>query len=143
MRTNCFIRSVVSAAVLSAGMLPVLAQADSAVVNDRLPYSSVVTELPKLDAPFLRDGVVVPPSNIRQVQPGLTQDQVRALLGEPVAQERDGQALQWDYNLKLRTGEQRRDYLVCQYKVLFGQSSDVVTGTAWRRPQCKALAEQG
>src|SRR5690606_36382585 len=99
----------------------------------------VEAELQKLDTPFLRDGVVVDLQLFDNIQPGVSAQQVTEQLGEPVDTTRGISRTEWDYNLKLRTGELRRDFLVCQYKVAFDADNPVET-TVWRRPQCQELA---
>lgn len=103
-----------------------------------LSYTDVDMRLPDFKAPFVRDGVVTQPSRFRSIVAGLPQQQVRAVLGEPLRQHEGGQGLEWDYNFKMRMVSSE-NFLVCQYKVVF-DAQQHVRETVWRRRQCENLA---
>ncbi|HEM7189327.1 TPA: outer membrane protein assembly factor BamE [Providencia rettgeri] len=128
--------TLISAAVLSLSASVAIAQVNNTSVNTDLSYSNVTTELQQLDSPFLREGINIQVSNIHRVRPGLSVAEVSGLLGTPV----ERKSHEWDYNLNLQL-EDGRNLLVCQYKVVFDENG-IVTETAWRRQQCKMLADR-
>lgn len=100
-----------------------------------LEYSNVSMDLPDYDEPFQRDGRRLPTAQILSVVPGVTADQVRERLGEPLSTEDGARGQEWNYNLKLDIADE--DYIVCQYKVVFEADNQTVRETSWRRYQCR------
>lgn len=98
-------------------------------------FEDIVLEPSQFQSGFLRDGMFVPAQELVQVVPGLTQEEVRSLLGSPIAGSTDGW---WFYNINLPL-EGLDDYLVCQYRVTLQDAR--VTAVDWRRPQCNARYE--
>ncbi|SHE75749.1 SmpA / OmlA family protein [Lampropedia hyalina DSM 16112] len=149
MKKSMVFRAVVAAAVCAAASTAGWAQqvqpaTTGPVLDSSLSYERVEATVPELDEPFRRIGQLADLGKIHAVQPGTSAQQVQALLGEPLpaAQGGGGKGNEWDYNWNLRTGEQRKDFIVCQYKVVFDTAKDEVVETAWRRRQCKALADE-
>src|SRR5690606_11585581 len=95
-------------------------------------FEDIAVEPSQLESGFLRDGMFVPVEELVQVEPGMNQEEVRALLGSPVTGSTDGW---WFYNINLPL-EGIDDYLVCQYRVTL--ESGTVTAVDWRRRQCVA-----
>lgn len=89
-----------------------------------------------MHAPFVRDGLVSDPSRFAAVKAGLTQAQVRSMLGEPLRRQGAG-AKAWEYNFQIRM-PQSQNYLVCQYKILFDEK-DLLSAAVWRRRQCAQI----
>lgn len=81
------------------------------------------------------------PKGFRQVQAGLTAQQIQSMLGQPLKQTQGSQGLEWDYNFKFLM-PQSQNYLVCQYKVVFeGDQAEKVRESVWRRHQCLDLVQ--
>lgn len=136
--STMFVTAALMAGVAGAG-LPSVALGQSNPVDrvsnpSEYKYSDVDTSLRKLHEPFLRDGVVIEPQRFRSITTGLDAAQVQALIGAPVQRS----ARTWDYNFKFKM-PQSENYLVCQYKVVFG-ADQAVSSTAWRRRQCQQIA---
>lgn len=103
-----------------------------------LDYADVEVTPKEMSPPFVRQGLVVEPQRLERIRPGLSQAEVRSLLGDPLNNGRArGQA--WDYDIRLRM-PQSQNYLVCQYKVVF-DGRQLVRDTVWRRRQCEQIAE--
>ena len=51
---------------------------------DKLEYTDVRVGWPDFKEPFVRDGIVSKPEGFRQVQAGLTAQQIQSMLGQPV-----------------------------------------------------------
>lgn len=117
-------------------------QAQAARHNPDLPYDNVSSELTELEEPFLREGKLVNTSRIHEVRKGLTPEQVKEWLGDPIAVHYLEDRTEWDYNLNLSVGEQGSNVIVCQYKVLFDETGETVGEATWRRRQCKLLADR-
>lgn len=102
---------------------------------DGFDYDDIRVGKPEFDEPFQRDGRVLPPERILQVAPGISADQVRGLLGNPLRTGQGPRGPEWDYNLKLDLAD--HDFIVCQYKVVFDADGEHVAETVWRRYQCR------
>lgn len=100
-----------------------------------LDYEDVEASPSEMGPPFLREGLIADPQRLAAIRPGVSQAEVRSVLGEPLAVRgsRD-----WDYDVKLML-PQSQNYLVCQYKVRFDDQQRV-RETIWRRRQCERLA---
>ena len=107
----------------------------------KLEFTDVRVGWPDFKEPFVRDGVVSKPQGFRQVQAGLTAQQIQAMLGQPLKQSQGARGLEWDYNFKFLM-PQSENYLVCQYKVVFeGDQAEKVRESVWRRRQCLDLVQ--
>ena len=104
---------------------------------DKLDYTNVDALRPDFDDPFLRDGVVRRPEALGRIGPGLTAEQVRRQLGEPLREQQGRRGKEWDYNVKFAMPAST-NYLVCQLKVVL--DGETVRETVWRRRQCLDLA---
>lgn len=67
---------------------------------------------------WLKEGTFVNLANLRQVAPGVSKDQLYALLGQPHFKEGMVGVREWDYIFNFRTG-QANEFATCQYKVIF------------------------
>ncbi len=104
---------------------------------EALNYPDVVLGVSDLTERFQRDGPVQVQRFFAAVRLGMAQAEIRSLLGEPLWQGRSG-AREWNYNFKFQMPDSA-NYLVCQYKVVFG-ADELVSETVWRRRQCQQLA---
>lgn len=138
---NKVTRAAASASLLAflfAGAAPVMAQSNPVdpVSNPKALNYDDVGVLPKeMNPPFVRRGQVIEPSQLDGIKPGATRDAVRATLGDPV---RTDGAVSWDYDVQFKMPESE-NYLVCQYKIVFG-ADELVSEMVWRRRQCMELA---
>ncbi|SFQ87399.1 Outer membrane protein OmpA [Halopseudomonas formosensis] len=110
-----------------------LQQGDGEPVRQPSDFDDVAVVFKDLGPGYVRQGAVIPVPTIAQVSPGLSREEVRALLGNPV---KEVDQRWWVYNISLPLAA-RHDYLVCQYGIAFDPAGQV-TGTRWRRPQCDA-----
>ncbi|CAG2156837.1 OmpA family protein [Cupriavidus numazuensis] len=88
---------------------------------------------PKAEAAWPKEGTFPELENLRMIRPGMTKDQLFALLGRPHFNEGFGH--EWDYLFKFRTGN-GDEVMTCQYKVLF--DSKKLTGSVYWRPDACA-----
>lgn len=72
-------------------------------------------------------------TNLREVQPGLTRNQVMALIGEPHFGEGTGNVREWNYlfNFRSADGQVRQ----CEYKVLFDKDA-IARSFYWNPASC-------
>ncbi|MGO4396133.1 outer membrane protein assembly factor BamE [Variovorax sp. M-6] len=141
--TTSPLASAILAAALLCAAAPGLARdnpVDPVSNPDKLSYHDVEARRPDFKEPFLRDGVVSQPERFQAVKAGLPQAQVQAMLGQPLNQQSGPRGTEWDYNFKFLM-PQSRNYLVCQYKVVFDESQ-AVREAVWRRQQCLDLARR-
>ncbi len=138
-KTTSFVATALLAAGLCAGTVGAAFAKERNPVDrvsnqHALKYTNVAIAPHDMKEPFVRDGIVTEPKHFAMVKPGLTQTQIRAMLGEPLRQ----QGSQWDYNFQFRL-PQSQNFMVCQYKVVF-DAQQLVRDTVWRRRQCQQLA---
>lgn len=103
-----------------------------------LDYADVEVTPKEMSPTFVRQGLVVEPQRLKSIKPGLSQAEVRSLLGDPLSRDRS-RGQEWAYDIKLKI-PQSQNYLVCQYKVVF-DGNQLVRDTVWRRRQCEQIAE--
>ncbi len=96
-----------------------------------LEYPSIKMDIPDYDEPFQRDGVMFRTEVFGQIKSGVSGSDVEKLIGKPLNESRGSQ---WHYTFKFVL-PQSKNYMVCQYKVVF-DSAQKVLETAWRREQC-------
>lgn len=121
-----------SAALAIGGENPVDKQSNPKAVD--FPNAGIAAR--NMHAPFVRDGVVRDPALFATIRPGLTREQIRSMLGEPLRKRgRGGKA--WEYNFQFRL-PRSQNFLVCQYKLLFDKQQ-LVSGAVWRRRQCEQI----
>ncbi|MFT4198854.1 MAG: OmpA family protein [Pseudoxanthomonas sp.] len=106
---------------------------------DALVFTDVQVGHDQFTEAFVRDGALTEPNHFRPIVPGLPQEQVRAILGPPLRESDGKRGHEWDYNFKFVL-EPSKNYIVCQYKVVFDQAQ-AVREQVWRRRQCQLLAE--
>jgi outer membrane protein OmpA-like peptidoglycan-associated protein len=95
-------------------------------------FEDVALNLSELGSGFVRNGMFVPVQELTKIHPGMSREEVRGVLGEPIESSSQGW---WFYNINLPL-EGIDDYLVCQYRVAY--NGEAVSEAAWRRPQCQA-----
>ncbi|MEN5144554.1 outer membrane protein assembly factor BamE domain-containing protein [Brevundimonas diminuta] len=135
--------AVISAMLLGLSLTaePVWAQSnpvDRVSNPNALDYTDVEVSPREMNPPFVRHGLVVEPQRLASIKAGLSGSEVTAVLGEPLR--KNGVRDEWDYDVKLKM-PQSDNYLICQYKIVFGQQ-DLVSETVWRRRQCAQIASQ-
>lgn len=132
--------ALIAAALLLAGCVSIGHEnpVDKVSNPNELDFTDVSARRPDFREPFLRDGVVAQPARFRQITAGLTPEQVRQALGQPLQEQAGPRGKEWDYNFKFLM-PQSTNYLVCQYKVVFDGATTAVRETVWRRRQCQDL----
>ncbi|WP_254700144.1 outer membrane protein assembly factor BamE [Trinickia violacea] len=107
--------------VASCGMVPMTAPDGSVIFPDR-------------SSAWLKEGTFVNVDNLRQMAPGLTKDQVYALLQEPHFNEGVIAVRVWNYIFDFRTADSNA-FVSCQYQVRY-DGHGRVTATYWKEPDC-------
>lgn len=92
---------------------------------------------PDIESNWYEGGKFIDPDAVLRVSSGQSKDQVRQLLDNPHFDEGFFGVREWDYVFNFYTGN-GREYITCQYKVLFDDDMHVES-TRWRHPQCPAL----
>ncbi|GAA5072858.1 OmpA family protein [Lysobacter panacisoli] len=90
------------------------------VSRDVSDAGQVVGEVtfPSLDHLVLKEGTFPTREALSQIAPGVTKDQLYALIGRPHFREGFGHVTEWDYLFHFRAGSQ---VTTCQYKVVFDE----------------------
>jgi outer membrane protein assembly factor BamE (lipoprotein component of BamABCDE complex) len=83
---------------------------------------------------WVADGAVADPGRLRQVVPGITENQVYLLIHEPHFSEGTYGVRAWNYVFRFRTGR-GNDFATCQYQVRFDKHQRV-EATYWKDPSC-------
>lgn len=134
---------VLLAGVSLSAITPALAAHQNPVDELSNPNSLVFTDVSvdhdEFSEVFVRDGALTEPNHFRPIVPGLQQDQVSTLLGEPLRRGAGKRGSEWDYNFKFVL-EPSKNFIVCQYKVVFDEQQ-AVREQVWRRRQCQLLAQ--
>ncbi len=104
-----------------------------------LVFTDVSVDHDQFTEVFVRDGALTEPNHFRPIVPGLQQDRVGSLLGEPLRRGDGKRGSEWDYNFKFVL-EPSKNFIVCQYKVVFDEQQ-AVREQVWRRRQCQLLAQ--
>lgn len=94
-------------------------------------------EFPEQGRSYLLEGDFIDPYSVQRVETGLSKDQVRLRLGKPHFSEGIFRVREWNYIFNFYTGEER-EYIVCQYKVLFDDDGRVVR-YHWNSNECTAF----
>lgn len=135
-------RSLIAVVLLAAGQtLGAGAAAGQNPVDpvsnpNALDYENVEARPAEMGPPFLRQGQFVDAQRLAAIRPGVSESNVRAVLGQPLAE--DSLGGDWDYDVRFKL-PQSQNVLVCQYKVRFDEERRV-RETTWRRRQCERLA---
>lgn len=95
---------------------------------------------PDVERATRKEGVFVSAHNIAMVTPGLTKDQVYALIGVPHFHEGLFGVRRWNYILNFYTGEGDK-YVACQYQIRFDRKARVER-TWFRESTCANILEQ-
>jgi len=115
------------------------AAASEGLPSYRAGVSDAIT-FPDVERATRKEGGFVSAHNIAMVTPGLTKDQVYALIGVPHFHEGLFGVRRWNYILKFYTGEGDK-YVACQYQIRFDRSARVER-TWFREPACVNVLEQ-
>lgn len=104
------------------------------------PGVSEAISFPDAGRATRKEGAFVSAYNVAMVAPGLTKDQVYALIGVPHFHEGLFGVRRWDYILNFYTGEGDR-FMACQYQIRFDRNARVER-TWFREPACVNVLEQ-
>jgi OmpA-OmpF porin, OOP family len=89
---------------------------------------------PARDSAWMKEGDFVNVANLRQIRPGMTKNQIYALIGPPHFDEGVFFVRVWNYVFDFRTGE-GDNFVTCQYQIRFDDHS-LVAATYWKEPDC-------
>ncbi|QCP54362.1 outer membrane protein assembly factor BamE [Trinickia violacea] len=95
-------------------------------------------EFPARDSARMKGGEFVNVANLRQIRPGMTKNQIYALIGPPHFDEGVFFVHVWNYVFDFHIGGSN-DFVTCQYQIRFDGHSRV-TATYWRQPDCALRA---
>ncbi|MBP6018354.1 MAG: outer membrane protein assembly factor BamE [Burkholderiaceae bacterium] len=130
---------VVLAGLLATGVTQARSNPVDPISNPNgLEYSDIKMNIPDYDEPFRRDGVMSRTEVFRQIKSGVLGNEVEALIGKPL---NESSVREWNYTFKFVL-PQSKNYMVCQYKVVF-DSAQKVLETVWRREQCLDIVSTG
>ncbi|MFM0289714.1 OmpA family protein [Paraburkholderia megapolitana] len=87
---------------------------------------------PDVKSATMAEGIFVNVDNLRNVDAGLSKDQVYNLIGAPHFNESVFGVRTWNYLFNFRSADQ---VVSCQYQVAFGEDKKV-SGVQWRDPSC-------
>ncbi|NTX20459.1 outer membrane protein assembly factor BamE [Burkholderia cepacia] len=99
------------------------------------PSANEAPEFPDPGTAWVIGGVYADVRNLRQIVPGLTENQVYLLIREPHFSEGSYGLRAWNYVFRIRTGGGNAAYMTCQYQVRFDKQR-IVQATYWRDPAC-------
>jgi outer membrane protein OmpA-like peptidoglycan-associated protein len=94
-------------------------------------------EFPDRSQAWLKEGTFVNLDNLRQMMPGLSKNQVYALLEQPHFSEGIFHVRKWNYIFNVRTGK-GSEFISCQYQVQYDDKV-LVQSTHWKERECEAL----
>ncbi|MDM4772155.1 outer membrane protein assembly factor BamE [Solimonas sp. SE-A11] len=125
----------------TGGLLAALvtAMALAGCSTPRLAPDAHGVSFPPREASYRSDGIVVAADTVRLLQPGVSKDQVRQLVGNPHFSEGLFEVREWNYILKLPSGEGA--LLECQLQLRFDERSHL-RSRHWQTEACSA-AEGG
>ncbi|KWF20847.1 hypothetical protein WT56_29715 [Burkholderia pseudomultivorans] len=89
---------------------------------------------PARDSAWMKEGDFVNVDNLRQIGPGMTKNQIYALIGPPHFDEGVIFVRVWNYVFNFRTGR-GDDFVTCQYQIRFDDHARVAA-TYWKEPDC-------
>lgn len=121
---------VAAAVVLAFGALMQGCSTTSSHPDNSGQSSQIV--FPQVEDAWPQQGTFPNLDNLRLVRPGMTKDQLFALLGRPHFNEAFGH--EWDYVFKFRTGK-GDEVATCQYKVLY-DSNKLAQSFHWKPDSC-------
>lgn len=82
----------------------------------------------------MKEGDFVNVANLRQIGPGMTKNQIYALIGPPHFDEGVFFVRVWNYVFNFRVGH-GDDVVTCQYQIRFDEHAKVAA-TYWKEPDC-------
>lgn len=116
-----------------------LAVALSGCAAPRMAPDAEGVSFPVREASYRKEGVVVPGETVRLLQPGLSKDQVRQLIGNPHFSEGLMGVRDWNYVLSVPGGSAAP--MDCQLQLRFDEQGKV-TSTHWQNQACAVAAGQ-
>ncbi len=125
----------------AGGLLATLvaAMALAGCSTPRLAPDAQGVSFPPREASYRSDGIVVAADTVRLLQPGVSKDQVRQLIGNPHFSEGLFEVREWNYILKLPSVE--GGLIECQLQLRFDERSQL-RSRHWQAEAC-AAAEGG
>jgi len=105
----------------------------NADANQNAPVAAIA--FPEVKKAWLQEGDFVNVEQLRKVSPGLSKDQVYALINKPHFSEGLFGVKVWNYIFNFRTGN-GNEYVTCQYQVQFDKDKKV-SSTAWKDQACE------
>jgi outer membrane protein OmpA-like peptidoglycan-associated protein len=105
----------------------------------RLPPDAQGVSFPLREASYRSEGIVVPLETVRLLQPGLSKDQVRQLIGNPHFSEGLLGVRDWNYILRVPGSD--GGLVDCQFQLGFDEQGRV-SSTHWQTGPCAAAAGQ-
>jgi len=123
------------AAAVAAAVLAL--QGCATAVSQGITDDGKATEVvfPEVDRAWLKKGTFPNLDDLRTVAPGVSKDQLYALLGRPHFREGIGGVREWDYLFHFRSGG---GVTTCQYKVVFDKET-LAQSFHWKPAGCADL----
>lgn len=112
---------------LFAALTTALLLSATANAADAVPF-------PERDEAWLKEGTFPNLENLRKMMPGLSKNQVYALLEEPHFSEGFFGVREWNYIFNFRTGK-GNEFITCQYQIRYGNDGKVQS-THWKEHEC-------
>jgi len=84
------------------------------------------------------EGIFINLENLRMVAPGMTKDQLHALLGTPHFNEGIFGVRKWNYLFDFRKDEGSADHFTCQYQIEFDKDGRSIRSN-WKPESCQAV----
>lgn len=107
-----------------------------------LAKTDPAVHFPAISSSFAKEGRFVAPSNIRMIAPGMSRQQVYALVAEPMFSELLPFQKSWNYIFNFYTGH-GDDSVQCQYQIQWSNGNPQVTGAYWKDAACaKYVADE-
>ncbi|KFG93410.1 hypothetical protein GQ56_0132110 [Burkholderia paludis] len=102
------------------------------------PGANGTPTFPARDSSWMKEGAFVNVANLRQIGPGMSKDQIYALIGPPHFDEGVFFVRTWNYVFDFRIGHDN-EVATCQYQIRFDDHSRVAA-TYWKEPDCALRA---
>ncbi|KAF1712353.1 flagellar motor protein MotB [Pseudoxanthomonas kalamensis DSM 18571] len=90
---------------------------------------------------WMQEGTFPTPDSLRQIIPGMSKDQLYALLGAPHFREGYYGVREWDYIFNFPIGTDGA-YRTCQYKIIFDEDF-LARSFHWKDPECRQWVQAG
>lgn len=101
--------------------------------------ANMSAKFPELSSATLSEGIFPNVENVRTIMPGLTKNQVYALIGPPHFHEGVFFVKEWNYILNFKT-EGGNNYVTCQFQIRYDDKGKVAA-TYWKDPACEEFVK--